>query len=58
MNTLRAIGDRVYVLADNFGSEAVIVDVRESEHSHYKVRTENDEFWAWDFEVHDADWGV
>lgn len=51
----RKIGDRVYVIADNYGSEAVIVAIRDSEGSHYRVRTDHDEFWAWDFEVEDLD---
>jgi hypothetical protein len=49
------IGDKVYVVADNYGSEAVIVDKRESEGSpasHYKVKTAHDEFWAYDFEIY------
>lgn len=55
----RQIGDRVFVVADNFGSEATIVETRESNEqpvSHYKVRTaEGDEFWAFDFEISEAD---
>lgn len=55
----RYIGDRVFVVADNFGSPAVIIDERESDVSpvsHYKVRTDSgDEFWAYDFEIHDPD---
>lgn len=50
---MRKVGDRVYVLADNYGSEAVIVAIRDSETSHYRVKTDHDEFWAWDFEVLD-----
>lgn len=50
---LRKVGDRVYVNADNFGSEAVITDVRNSPNSHYRVKTDHDEFWAHDFEVTD-----
>jgi hypothetical protein len=55
----RKIGDRVFVTADNFGSEATIVETRESTESpasHYKVRTaEGDEFWAFDFEISEAE---
>jgi hypothetical protein len=55
---LRKVGDTVFVTADNYGSAAVIIEVRESEGSppsHYKVRTEDgQEFWAYDFEVSDA----
>lgn len=54
---MRNIGDRVFVVADNYGSPAVIIEIRESDArslaSHYKVRTDTgDEFWAFDFEVH------
>ena len=52
------IGDRVFVVADNFGQPAVIIDTRPgdgSPPSRYKVRTDDgQEFWAFDFEVHDA----
>lgn len=52
---MRQVGDRVFVTADNFGSEAVIIAIRESAGSpasHYKVRTDaGDEFWAFDFEI-------
>ncbi len=48
------IGDRVFVTADNYGSDAVIVDTRDAEGSYYKVRTSHDEFWAYDFEISDA----
>lgn len=57
------LGDRVFVVADNFGCEATIIEIRESNESppsHYKVQTnegdqmQSDEFWAFDFEVHDA----
>lgn len=54
------IGDRVFVVADNYGSPAVIIEIRESvadvaPASHYKVRTDGgDEFWAFDFEIHDV----
>jgi len=57
---MRAVGDRVFVTADNYGSGAVIIDVRESDGygspaSHYKVRTDDgQEFWAFDYEVSDA----
>lgn len=50
-----AIGDRVFVVADNYGSDATIIDVRESDEtpaSHYKVLTDaGDAFWAFDFEL-------
>lgn len=55
---MRQIGDRVFVVADNYGSMATIIDVREDTGatapvSHYKVRTDTgDEFWAFDFEIH------
>lgn len=55
---MRQVGDRVFVVADNYGSPAVIIEIRESVAdvapvSHYKVRTDTgDEFWAFDFEVH------
>jgi hypothetical protein len=55
---MRQIGDRVFVVADNMGMGAVIIAIRESTGSpasHYKVRTEDgQEFWAFDYEVHDA----
>lgn len=55
----RKIGDAVFVVADNFGSPAVIIDERECDTpplSHYKVRTDTgDEFWAFDFEIHDPE---
>lgn len=55
----RQIGDRVFVVADNFGEYATIIDTRESEGSppsHYKVRTDTgDEFWAFDFEIHEVE---
>lgn len=55
----RQIGDRVFVIADNFGSLAVIIDTRESEGSpasHYKVRTDDgDEFWTFDYEISEVD---
>ena len=54
---MREIGGRVFVVADNYGSYATIIDIRESDGSpasHYKVRTDDgDEFWAFDYEVHD-----
>lgn len=55
---MRQIGDQVFVVADNYGSAATIIEIREDEGlhgpvSHYKVRTDTgDEFWAYDFEVH------
>lgn len=55
----RSIGDQVFVTADNYGSPATIIDVRESVPdvapvSRYKVRTNTgDEFWAFDFEISD-----
>ena len=56
---MREIGDQVFVVADNYGSPATIIEIRESEGSpasHYKVRTDTgDEFWAYDFEVYEAD---
>lgn len=52
---VRQIDDRVFVVADNFGSPATIIDTRESEGpmaSRYKVRTDTgDEFWALDYEI-------
>ena len=43
----------VFVVADNYGSDATIIDVRDSDDapaSHYKVRTDDgQEFWAFDF---------
>lgn len=52
---MRNIGDRVFVTADNYGSLAIIIEVRESDKSpasHYNVRTDTgDEFWAFDFEI-------
>jgi hypothetical protein len=55
---VRAIGDHVFVTADNYGSPATIIDVRESEGSpasHYKIRTDTgDEFWAFDYEISEA----
>lgn len=57
----RHIGDRVFVVADNYGSPAVIIEIRESVAdvaplSHYKVRTDTgDEFWAYDFEIYDPE---
>lgn len=55
---LRKVGDAVFVSADNMGSPAEIIAVRDSTGSppsHYKVRTATDgqEFWAFDFEVGD-----
>lgn len=54
---MRQVNDKVFVVADNFGSEGVIVEVREEggePPSHYKVKTAHDEFWAFDFEISDA----
>jgi hypothetical protein len=55
---LRKVGDRVFVTADNMGSPAEIIEVRDSTGSppsHYKVRTsDGQEFWAYDFEVGEA----
>lgn len=52
------IGDKVFVVADNYGSPATIIEIRESDGSpasHYKVRTDTgDEFWAFDFEISEA----
>lgn len=49
------IGRAVFVTADNYGSDATVIDNRDSTgspSSHYKVRTDRgDEFWAFDFEV-------
>ncbi len=50
------IGRKVFVTADNYGSDAEIIDYREDTDpgmpSHYKVRTDRgDEFWAMDYEV-------
>jgi hypothetical protein len=47
-------------VADNYGSPATIIDIRDDDGktapvSHYKVRTDTgDEFWAFDFEIHEA----
>ncbi len=57
----RKIGDRVFVTADNFGSEAVIIETRDDDArtapaSHYKVRdAAGNEFWAFDFEISEVD---
>ena len=52
------VGDRVFVVADNYGQPAVIVEIRDSDQlplSYYKVRTDDgQEFWAFNYEVHDA----
>jgi len=50
------IGDRVFIVADNIGFEAVIVDERDSNNkrpsSRWKVRPDDGkEFWAYDFEI-------
>ena len=53
---MRKIGDNVFVVADNYGSSATIIETRDSDGSpasHYKVQTAHDEFWAFDYEVHD-----
>lgn len=56
---MRKVGDKVFVVADNYGSPATIIELRESDESpvsHYKVRTDTgDEFWAFDFEIHEAE---
>jgi hypothetical protein len=58
---MRKIGDAVFVVADNYGSPATIIDTRDDDGktapvSHYKVRTDTgDEFWAMDFEISDAE---
>src|SRR5689334_19946742 len=55
--TEHKIGDKVFVVADNYGQDAVIIAYRDSEAdvapvSHWKVRTEDgQEFWAFDFEI-------
>lgn len=59
MDQLRRVGDKVFVTADNLGSPAEIIEVRDSTGSppsHYKVRTKTDgqEFWAFDFDVGEA----
>lgn len=55
---MRQIGDRVFVVADNYGSPATIIDTRASDGppaSRYRVRTDDgQEFWAYDYEVQDA----
>ncbi len=52
------IGDKVFVVADNYGQNAVIIATRETDilpASHYKVRTaDGQEFWAFDFEISDT----
>lgn len=52
---MRRVGEQVFVVADNFGSKAEIIETRNSigsPASHYKVRSESgDEFWAYDFEI-------
>lgn len=59
---VRKIGDRVFVTADNYGGPATIVATREDDArtapaSHYKVRRDSDghEFWAFDFEISEAE---
>lgn len=55
---MRAVGDKVFVVSDNIGMNAEIIEVRENEGSppsRWKVRTsDGQEFWAYDFEVSDA----
>jgi hypothetical protein len=55
---LRKVGDKVFVVSDNMGMDAEIIDIRESEGSppaRWKVRTsDGQEFWAYDFAVSDA----
>lgn len=57
VRTQRKIGDRVFVVADNYGSECTIIAYRDSDPplaSHWQVRTKSgDRFWALDFEVSD-----
>lgn len=58
--TLRKVGDPVFVTADNHGETAVIIETRDSAGSpasHYKVRTASgQEFWAFDFEISADTW--
>lgn len=53
--TQRKIGDRVFVVADNYGSECTIIAYRDSDGpmaSHWQVRTASgDRFWALDYEI-------
>jgi hypothetical protein len=57
---MRKIGDQVFVVADNYGSPATIIDIRDDDGhaapaSHYKVKTDTgDAFWAFDFEIDDV----
>lgn len=57
---MRNIGDKVFVVADNYGSPATIIEIRDDDGntapvSHYKVRTDTgDTFWAFDFEIDDV----
>jgi hypothetical protein len=58
MNELKyKIGNEVFVVSDNYGQNAVIINTRPNSgkpDSHYKVRTEDgQEFWAFDFEISD-----
>ena len=52
------IGDRVFVVADNYGSECTIIAYRDSDESpasHWQVRTSSgDRFWAFDYEISEA----
>ena len=54
------VGDRVFVTADNYGTPATIIEIRESTGalaSRYKVRPDSgSEFWAFDYEVSNAEW--
>jgi len=53
---MRKLGDKVFVVADNYGSPAVVIEIRDSDGSpasHYKVRTDTDEFWTFDYEISD-----
>lgn len=55
----RRVGEKVFVVSDNIGQNATIIDARESTStpsSHCRVRTEDgQEFWAFDHEINDAD---
>lgn len=55
VRTQRKIGDRVFVVADNYGSECTIIAYRDSDPpmaSHWQVRTKSgDRFWALDYEI-------
>ena len=49
------IGQHVFVVADNYGSECTIIAYRDADGpmaSHWQVRTESgDRFWALDYEI-------